>query len=929
MAHRSAPASGSPRNAALHADAAEAAGRRSEKRLSITPAITSQSAAHSAALRGGATAAAAAASLCVAAVADEAAAPDELGEVRCTDLTALERALGQMMLTTPEPPRPARSRPRRKKDPRRACQTAAPSAALAPNGAPFNAADYVPRSSVTVPVRDFRRQPGALAELPAARMAQLARHGAIHLPAPVAPPPPRAPIVRAVHPPPPRRGPLPPRPPLRSLLPGGEPDGRSPRADPDGAYDGGDEARVTVAQHIAARNEWTHHLTGLLQRKLREHWHRVHGPTPRPCSEAREARLAAETTAAAKASVLTDEQREVLGIAFAISMADTRISALSSALESDRRSVRIARIAAMEEKRAGRAARRAQCVEVAAAGAAAVVAVGAVRPQEPDPPADSGPQVSVVLEAASDAKSGTPSTGLFPIARQETTLAARQLAHLTPSAETPASDLRSSGTTALLREVLGDNFQKQQSTAERSSDAGPQTERSEAGGQAEGSQHAAPAPEASHHEGRSGAGSRPPSRGSNSRPGSRAPSRGSLRSEPRVKTPEESSEPGTPAISSPSSWTSDESADSLSDWDMVGADGQPTVPSERIAEKHRSTTLAGMKAGRLRDRLAAGLAVLMSRKAASRMMRRPEGKVVDAMLMANIRRARDQSAVASTEIARLKELQSKLLQEMRTAVHNARITTERNSYRLQSQLRGATRLLQQMQQKRAQHTAEELRMISAIANTKAKILQLKVVVRKKLRSPRKGGIKGLVDAVKAGMLPSPTGRSDELLLAAQVDAAAQTDASDCLAEILRAQTNIERREKRVRRAISRLQVAMQQLSKCDCSLEAEVTCAHCTCVLLQPRMLYPCGHSFCAECLTSMRVGHSIELWQCSQCKQQCDGHIPNHAAAQIAAKWAVKESGSHDLALAIASFARELADNSAKRRSTRGEVLNAATQLR
>eukprot|EP01062_Namystynia_karyoxenos_P055717 TRINITY_DN46778_c0_g1_i1.p1 TRINITY_DN46778_c0_g1~~TRINITY_DN46778_c0_g1_i1.p1 ORF type:complete len:1427 (+),score=326.43 TRINITY_DN46778_c0_g1_i1:78-4358(+) len=120
---------------------------------------------------------------------------------------------------------------------------------------------------------------------------------------------------------------------------------------------------------------------------------------------------------------------------------------------------------------------------------------------------------------------------------------------------------------------------------------------------------------------------------------------------------------------------------------------------------------------------------------------------------------------------------------------------------------------------------------------------------------------------------------------------------------------LARRERELRSEIANLRDSIGKLIEFNCELEAEITCKHCVHLCDQPRMMWPCGHTACSRCADSMRVGDE-EAWRCAECGGlSIDGHIPNHFLAQLCAKWRFKESGYHDLSLAIAAFAQEMDD--------------------
>lgn len=126
--------------------------------------------------------------------------------------------------------------------------------------------------------------------------------------------------------------------------------------------------------------------------------------------------------------------------------------------------------------------------------------------------------------------------------------------------------------------------------------------------------------------------------------------------------------------------------------------------------------------------------------------------------------------------------------------------------------------------------------------------------------------------------------------------------------------SLARRERTIRRELENLKTAAARLIESNCELEAEITCRSCVernlddCVITEPRLLWHCSHTFCQACVDDMLVADDV--WQCSECGDTSgDGHVANMAAGQIRAKWAFKESGTHDLSVAIAAFAQEMED--------------------
>eukprot|EP01065_Artemidia_motanka_P030172 TRINITY_DN3618_c0_g2_i1.p1 TRINITY_DN3618_c0_g2~~TRINITY_DN3618_c0_g2_i1.p1 ORF type:complete len:1285 (+),score=365.89 TRINITY_DN3618_c0_g2_i1:47-3856(+) len=120
--------------------------------------------------------------------------------------------------------------------------------------------------------------------------------------------------------------------------------------------------------------------------------------------------------------------------------------------------------------------------------------------------------------------------------------------------------------------------------------------------------------------------------------------------------------------------------------------------------------------------------------------------------------------------------------------------------------------------------------------------------------------------------------------------------------------SLARRERLIRGEFQNLRGAISRLIEFNCELEAEITCNHCVELCGDPRILWPCGHTFCHTCLESMKVGE--EGWRCARCGMLTgDGHVANCFTRQLIAKWDFKECGYHDLSLAVAAFEQEIDD--------------------
>lgn len=85
-------------------------------------------------------------------------------------------------------------------------------------------------------------------------------------------------------------------------------------------------------------------------------------------------------------------------------------------------------------------------------------------------------------------------------------------------------------------------------------------------------------------------------------------------------------------------------------------------------------------------------------------------------------------------------------------------------------------------------------------------------------------------------------------------------------------------------------VAVANVMSFHASLELESTCKQCFFLLDRPRTLWPCGHTFCHQCLVEMCNDH--EEVTCAECGSICEvGYTPNYAIEQVAHYQVVQEA--------------------------------------
>eukprot|EP00796_Vickermania_ingenoplastis_P006514 gene6514-4691_t len=85
-------------------------------------------------------------------------------------------------------------------------------------------------------------------------------------------------------------------------------------------------------------------------------------------------------------------------------------------------------------------------------------------------------------------------------------------------------------------------------------------------------------------------------------------------------------------------------------------------------------------------------------------------------------------------------------------------------------------------------------------------------------------------------------------------------------------------------------IAVANVMSFHASLELESTCKECFYLFEQPRTLWPCGHTFCQQCLAGMYNG-SDELI-CAECGSVCDvGYTPNLSMEVVARYQVVQDA--------------------------------------
>lgn len=85
-------------------------------------------------------------------------------------------------------------------------------------------------------------------------------------------------------------------------------------------------------------------------------------------------------------------------------------------------------------------------------------------------------------------------------------------------------------------------------------------------------------------------------------------------------------------------------------------------------------------------------------------------------------------------------------------------------------------------------------------------------------------------------------------------------------------------------------IAVANVMSFHASLELESTCKQCFFLLDQPRTLWPCGHTFCQQCLVHM-CNERDEII-CAECGSICEvGYTPNYAVELIAHYQVVQEA--------------------------------------
>ncbi|KAG8345054.1 hypothetical protein TRVL_04120 [Trypanosoma vivax] len=85
-------------------------------------------------------------------------------------------------------------------------------------------------------------------------------------------------------------------------------------------------------------------------------------------------------------------------------------------------------------------------------------------------------------------------------------------------------------------------------------------------------------------------------------------------------------------------------------------------------------------------------------------------------------------------------------------------------------------------------------------------------------------------------------------------------------------------------------IAVGNVLSFHAALELEATCKLCFCIFEEPRTLWPCGHTFCQQCLVQMISKHGELI--CDECGTMCViGYTPNLALDMVAGYQAMRRS--------------------------------------
>ena len=112
----------------------------------------------------------------------------------------------------------------------------------------------------------------------------------------------------------------------------------------------------------------------------------------------------------------------------------------------------------------------------------------------------------------------------------------------------------------------------------------------------------------------------------------------------------------------------------------------------------------------------------------------------------------------------------------------------------------------------------------------------------------------------------------------------------------------------VSKEIDKAKATVHRLVEYTRELEEPLRCRGCGDVSGSVTQLWPCGHSFCGQCVGRMRVEAVVEMWRCQECSQvTASAGVVNQTMSQLTTRWLVKESGHRNLEEAFAGFMREL----------------------
>ncbi|KPI88850.1 hypothetical protein ABL78_2044 [Leptomonas seymouri] len=102
--------------------------------------------------------------------------------------------------------------------------------------------------------------------------------------------------------------------------------------------------------------------------------------------------------------------------------------------------------------------------------------------------------------------------------------------------------------------------------------------------------------------------------------------------------------------------------------------------------------------------------------------------------------------------------------------------------------------------------------------------------------------------------------------------------------------------------LKHLDVMVEDMNDVTELLETEMTCGVCGLIYEEPVLFWPCGHSFCLQCFTSLAIAPS--LYRCPTCGSiGSEGYLHNLLLAETIAKWMFKDSGYGDLQAPLSSI--------------------------